>query len=101
MSKPYVREMVRSAITHFNGRATKKQIRDFVNEHWDDVNPGTLQAIIMMLTVNHPSRIHQPENNKPRLTNDGSDYDLLFQTGRYDVEMYDPITHGVWAIFKD
>ena len=99
MRKPYVREMVQKAIEHFNGLATKKQIRDFVNQHWDDVNPGTLQAIIIMLTVNHPSRTHQPENNKPRLTNGGSTYDLLFQTNRYEVERYNPSNHGVWEIF--
>jgi len=54
---------------------------------------------IIVCTANHPSRIHYPENKKPRVAN--SRYDFLFSTERGRAELYDPEKHGIRGIRKD
>jgi RecB family endonuclease NucS len=46
--------------------------------------------------VNHPSRVHYPENKKPRVC--ASQYDFLFNTGRGKVELYNQDSHGLWEL---
>lgn len=99
MSKPAVWQMIKEAIEHFNGMASNSQIREYILGKWKDVNVNTINAQIIVLTVNHPSRVHYPENNKPR--SGTSQYDILFRTGRGEVVEYEPKEHGIWEIFKN
>ncbi|UPT67173.1 MAG: HNH endonuclease [Sphingobacteriales bacterium JAD_PAG50586_3] len=96
--KPTVWQMIKQAIDHLH-TASYSDIKEFINSRWDDVNPLTINAQIIALTVNHNSRIHYPENSKPRTTDLGSSYDLLFNIGRGRVAKYNPSINGVWEIY--
>lgn len=99
MRKPYVWQMIKSAVDNLNGEISYTDIKNYISRNWDSINPLTVTDQIQVLTVNHNSRIHYPENSKPRLTNSHSPYDLLFTTGRGRVVKYNPIIHGVWEIY--
>jgi hypothetical protein len=101
MEKPTVWKMVKEAVENLSGKASYSQIKNYINRKWEDVNSGTITDQIQVLTVNHPSRIHYPENHKPRSTNSGSQYDILFTTARGQVELYNPEKHNIWEIYKD
>jgi len=64
------------------------------------VNERTINAQIIAISANHPSRVHHPENNKPRSGTDPR-YDVLFALERGVVELYDPARHGTWEIRRD
>jgi len=98
MEKPYVWQMIKEAINSLNGKATYAEIKQYIYSKWDSVNESTINAQLIVLSVNQPSRIHYPENQKPRISN--SQYDLLFSTGRGKVVKYDPEEHGIWEIHK-
>jgi RecB family endonuclease NucS len=97
--RPPVWQMVREAIDHLGGVATYGAIRDFIKEKYGAVNESMITCQIIICSVNHPSRIHYPENKKPRSCN--SQYDFLFNTGRGRVEAYNPDAHGQWEIRRD
>ena len=102
-TKPYVWQMVKEAVENLGGKATYSEIKDYIRNKYGEVNESTINCQIIVCTVNHPSRIHYPENKKPRIAN--SRYDFLFSTGykyrRGEVELYDPEKHGTWEIRKD
>lgn len=101
--KPYVWEMIKEAVENLGGKATYSEIKDYIRNKYGKVNENTINCQIIVCTVNHPSRIHYPENKKPRVAN--SKYDFLFSTGykyrKGEVELYDPQKHGTWEIRKD
>lgn len=97
-SKKPVWQMCKEAIKELGGRATYKQIIDFIRNKYGDVNEGTIRCQTIICTVNHPSRIHYPENKKPRICK--SRYDFLYSIGRGEVVLYDPEKHGQWSIVK-
>lgn len=99
MSKPFVWQMIKEAVENLNGRATYSEIRDYIRKKWEDVNENTINAQIIVLTVNHPSRIHYPENKKPRTAD--TKYDLLYTIGRGQVVAYTPEEHGMWEIYQN
>jgi RecB family endonuclease NucS len=101
MDRPFVWQMIKEAIEKLNNRATYAEIKKYINEKWNDVNESTINAQILVLSVNQPSRIHYPENKRPRLTNSNSNYDILFSTGRGQVVKYNPEEHGIWEIYKN
>jgi 5-methylcytosine-specific restriction enzyme A len=101
MERPYVWQMIKEAVDYLNGKASYTDIKDYIKDKWGDVNSATITDQIQVLTVNHNSRIHYTENNKSRLTNSNSPYDLLFTTGRGQVVKYDIAKHGIWEIYKD
>ncbi len=100
MNKPYVWQMIQEAMDHLQSPVSYSDIRNYINEKWGDVNKNTIIAQIIVLTVNHKSRIHYPENQKPRLSKADSKYDLLYYLGRGKVEKYNSILHGVWEIYQ-
>ena len=101
MERPYVWQMIKEAVEKLNGQVSYSDIKEYINSKWTDVNQDTITAQIIVLSVNHDSRIHYPENHKPRLTNSNSPYDLLFNIDRGKVEKYDINKHGIWEIYKD
>jgi hypothetical protein len=99
-NRPPVWQMIKEAIDGLGGQASYAQIKEFIwKRHGNDVNAGTINAQILICTVNQRSRIHFPENKKPRLAN--SRYDFLYSPARGQVELYDPAKHGVWEIGQD
>lgn len=101
MERPYVWQMIKEAVDTLNRRLSYSDIKEYINSKWTDVNQETITAQIIVLSVNHESRIHYPENQKLRLTNSNSPYDLLFNTSRGEVEKYNINRHGIWEIYKD
>jgi len=96
---PPIWKMINDAIVALNGKASYSEIKEYISQHWANVNSNSISAQIIVLTVNQPSRIHYPENKQPRQTT--SQYDVLFTTGRGQVVKYDPNEHGLWEIFKN
>jgi endonuclease len=99
MSTPPVWQMIKQALEDLNGRATYSEIKKNISAKWEKVNEATINAQIIVLTVNQPSRIHYPENKKPRIAN--GQYDILYSTGRGNVIKYEPNEHGIWEIHKN
>ena len=96
MSNIPVREMIGNAVKDLGGKATYRQIIDWVKTKYGDVNEGTIRCQTIACSVNQPSRVHYPENNKTR----DSDfrYDQFYSTGRGEVELFDVKKHGSWGI---
>jgi RecB family endonuclease NucS len=95
-TRPAIWQLVREAAEHFNREVSYSEIKQFVWTNYPDVNSSTLTCQIIVCSVNHPSRIHYPENKKPRLCT--TQYDFLYNTGRGRVTLYDPERHGIWEI---
>lgn len=99
MSRPPVWQMIKEAIHALDGKTTYGEIRDYIKTKFGDVNNSTVTCQTIICSVNHPSRVHYPENKKPRVCT--SQHDFLFNTGRGKVEIYDPDLHGLWEIRED
>lgn len=97
--RPYVREMVKEAVEKLGGKATYGAIINYIRSKYGDVNETTIRCQIIISTVNHPSRIHYPENKRPRICSD-SRYDFLYSVGRGEVVQYDSEKHGQWEIVR-
>lgn len=89
--------MIKEAMDELGERASNAQIKNYILEHYTDVNPSTINAQINVCTVNRQSRINYQENRKPRLANDAR-YDYLYSSRAGNVERYDPAKHGNWEI---
>ena len=101
MARPPIRKMIKDAVKNLHGgRIEYSEIRDHVLARYGSVNRDSINDQIAVCTVNHPSRVHYPENSKPRAANDQR-YDFLYMVGLGQVEWYDPKLHGVWEIRKD
>lgn len=98
--RPPVRQMIKEAVENLGGKASYSEIKDYIWKKYGDVNEGTINCQIISCTVNHPSRIHYPVNQKPRKANDPN-YDFLFSPTKGIVELYDPEKHGTWEIRMD
>lgn len=92
-------QMIREAVENLGGKASHREIKDYIWKKYGELNESTLRCQILICTVNRRSRVNYPENEKPRVAN--SKYDFLFATGRGEVELYDPEKHGIWEIRKD
>ncbi len=98
--RPPVWEMIKEAIDMLPDKVlTYAQIKEYIRSKYRDVNEATINAQIIICTVNQPSRIHYPENQKPRQA--ASKYDFLYSVGRGTVVRYDPSQHGMWEIAAD
>jgi len=99
MSQITVREMIKNAVQDLGGRVTHKQIKNWINSKYENVNQNTLSTQITICTVNLPGRVGIPENDHPREFD--SRYDFLFSVGRGEVVFYEPKIHGNWTIMND
>jgi hypothetical protein len=72
--RPPVWKMVLEAVEHLDSPTTNGAIRDYVTNKYDNVNTSTLNCAITICSVNSSSRIHFPENRRPRLCE--SQYDF-------------------------
>ncbi len=92
--------MVREAAESALGETTRKEIKEWINDHHSNVNEKTIDAQITVCTVNAASRIHYPENQHERKCD--SQYDFLFseQKGSGRVSIYNPLLHGKWEIIR-
>jgi len=91
--------MVREAVQALGGDTTNVAVRDWILRKYPGTNRSTIGCTIVICTVNHDSRMHYPENGKPRMANDER-YDFLFRPERGRLVWYDPAKHGVWRIVQ-
>jgi len=96
--RPTLRQIVKEAVEALGGRTANVAVRDWILRKYPGTNQNSISAQIVLHTVNHTSRIHYPENQKPRIA-DGKQ-DFLFRPERGHVELHDPAVHGVWEIFE-
>lgn len=94
--RPPIWQLIRSAVENLGGELTYSAIKQHVWATYPDVNSSTMTCTIILCSVNHPSRIHYPENKHSRVCT--GQYDFLFNTGRGKVVSYDPEKHGQWEI---
>ncbi len=94
--RPPIWQLVRDAAQSLGGEFTYGEIKQHIWSTYPGVSATTLTCSIILCSVNHPSRIHYPENKKPRLCT--AQYDFLFNTGRGKATWYDPERHGQWEI---
>ena len=66
MSIP-VWQMVKAVIDHFDREVSYAEIREYISGNYSGVNPTTIGCQIVVSSVNHPSRIHYPENGPVRV----------------------------------
>jgi RecB family endonuclease NucS len=97
--RPMIWQMIKEAVEVHGNKTDNTSVRDYVLEKYCDVNVNTLLNHIILCTVNHDSRVHYKENNRPRRCNDI--YDILYRPSPGKLEMYDPRIHGVWEIAID
>ncbi|MEK5256595.1 endonuclease NucS domain-containing protein [Paenibacillus sp. FSL F4-0125] len=99
MSKPFIWQMIKEAAEkNPNVKITYQEIKEYIRKTYSDINENTINAQIIVCTVNQPSRIHYPENKRPRIAS--TKYDFLFTVGRGQVVLYNREEHGVWEIAK-
>ena len=94
--RPPIWQLIRDAVKPLGRETSNAEIKQLLAQNHPDLNEGTVNCQIVICTVNRPSRVHYPENKKPRLAN--GPYDFLYATGRGKVLWYDPNQHGLWAI---
>jgi endonuclease len=97
--KPFVWQMIKEAVESQGNKATNIVARDWILEKYPGTSVNTILNQIIVCTVNHESRIHYRENQRPRQCNDT--YDFLYRPGPGKLEMYDPRLHGMWEIAQD
>lgn len=96
--KPFIWQMIKEAVDDlYKGeKIGYREIKDWINQKYGIHNERTVNAQIIVCIVNHPSRIHYPENKKPRTAD--SRYDFLYLINKGKVVKYDPDEHGLWEI---
>lgn len=100
-NKPPVWRMISEAMQNLNGKASYADIKQYIHSKWENVNDSTINAQLISISVNQPSRIHYPENPKPRVTDGSCQYDILYSVGRGNVVTYNPEEHGLWEIYTN
>ena len=98
--RPPIWQLIRNAIQHFKEEndISYSDLKKHILKSYPNLNDTTLTCQIIICSVNHPSRIHYPENKKPREST--SQYDFLYNTGRGRLTLYNPSKHGIWIIDK-
>ena len=96
MKELSVWERIREAVLALGGKATYREIIDYLNRDTPGIDPKMIQITIIGCTVNHGSRIHYT-SKRERFAD--KPYDFLYQPrSRVGyVEWYDPARHGVWG----
>lgn len=98
-TKPQVWQIVKEATESAGGKTSNVAVRDYALEHYPHTNPNTVQGQIVVCTVNHESRVHYPENQRPRKAD--TELDFLYRPGPGRLELFDPRLHGEWEIAQD
>lgn len=96
---PYVWQMIKESVEALGSPTTNVSVRDWILSKYPGTNKTTIQCQIIVCTVNHRSRIHYSENQKPRQAT--AQYDFLFRPEKGKLEWYDPKRHGGWQIRRD
>lgn len=99
MARPPIWQLLRDAVEPLGREATYAEIKKILWTQHPELNEATINCQLIICSVNAPSRVHYPENKKPRMAT--SQYDFLYTTGRGRVVWYDPAKQGQWEIARD
>ncbi|MFC1713699.1 hypothetical protein ACFL6S_08525 [Candidatus Poribacteria bacterium] len=70
MRRPPVWKMVKEAVKNLpSGPVRYSEIKDYIISSYGNVKENTIEQQIRFCTVNHPSRIYGPENQRSRVAN--------------------------------
>ena len=97
-TRPPFWQLVKAAAEDLGGKTTNVAVRDWILERYPDANRNTIAAQITICTVNSPSRIHYPENQRPRTVDGTHRWDSLFRPERGKLELFDAERHGLWEL---
>ncbi|NLE00107.1 MAG: hypothetical protein GX640_09540 [Fibrobacter sp.] len=97
--KPFVWQMIREAVEVHGNKCSNADIKEWIVEHYPGTSVNSILNHIIICTVNHESRVHYKENNRPRRCTDILDF--LYRPCAGKVEMYDSRIHGNWEIAQD
>ncbi|KMQ50934.1 RecB family-like nuclease [Chitinispirillum alkaliphilum] len=97
--KPFVWQMIREAVEAHGNKLSNVEVKDWILKHYPNTNVNTILNQIIICTVNHESRIHYKENQRPRRCQETIDF--LYRPAAGKLELYDPRIHGIWEIFQD
>lgn len=96
LGRPPIWKIIKEAVENLGGEASHRDILRYIKAGYGAINEGTIRCQITICTVNANSRVHYPENGKPRKCD--TRYDFLYSTSRGRVELYSPEKHGQWNI---
>ena len=97
--KPFVWQMIREALEVNGNKSGNIAVRDWILERYPDINVNTILNQIIVCTVNHESRVHYRENQRPRRCTDILDF--LYRPSPGKLELYDSRIHGMWEIAQN
>lgn len=95
---------VLEAVRRLGGRATRKEISNYVVERVPNFKLTNIGADLSLITVNDYARSAWDPNRIERRTDGWNPIDALFRRGKGQetvYELYDPAKHGVWAQVPD
>jgi len=83
-----------------NSVVLEKEIREYILENHQNVNPATINNQIMFCTVNRQSRVNCPNNQRVLVCD--REFDFLFRPtlAKPEVVLYKPEEHGQWEIYR-
>jgi len=90
-----------NSVRAIGGQGTLQEVREHFKTQHPDRNPINVRHELVMMSVNHPKRIHYPQAKKQRRSDTGNQIDALFFQPDGIYELYAPAKHGVWEIFLD
>lgn len=89
---------IRKAIEALGGNTSNVDVVNWIQKRYRGTNVNSIRAEIIVCTVNHDSRIHYPQNRKPRRSMGRLDFLFRPEPGKGKLELYDPAQHGDWEI---
>ncbi len=93
-------QLVVDAVTTLGGRATKAQITRAILDVVPNFNVANVEPDLSRISVNSIARGNHSPNKKPRRTDQGNRYDLLYIDQSREYILYDSKKHGIWAMVK-
>ncbi len=97
-------ELAVDAIRELGGSAPSRDILARIRRSTPNYVISNLLADLSAVSVNSRSRGQYSQNQRPRRTDSGSEFDRLFKRGErvgVTYELYDPRRHGIWEIYLD
>ena len=99
--RPKYTEIIKETIVSLGGKAGRSELIKYAKEKYPDAEEGSLSAHLYAMSVNSPSRLDYPENQKARGYNASLDVLYKDKNQKAIFELYDPAKHGEWTIVMD
>ncbi|RAI69302.1 hypothetical protein DOZ80_14215 [Pseudomonas fluorescens] len=99
-------QIVFQALCQLKKPASRRELLQQLRISHPQFKDSNLDPDLRLITVNDLARGHHQGHEKPRRTDQGHRYDLVFKRplkagGRLVYERYDPASHGIWELYRD